>query len=172
MHLETNLQVIADMAEKREDENYKFRTYLKGSSKNIDAIVHKLNNHISTKIDCTTCGNCCKSYMISVTQADAEKLASHLQIPAKQFIASKLSVSEREDTENEMIFSDRPCSYLTDNKCTVYSARPATCAEFPHLHKDEFVSRLYSVISNYGVCPIVYNVYEELKLELNWIYNY
>ncbi|MBW1737720.1 MAG: hypothetical protein JRJ69_09220 [Deltaproteobacteria bacterium] len=50
--------------------------------------------------------------------------------------------------------------------CSHYELRPEACRSFPHLHKEEFVSRLMGVIQNYAVCPIIFNVYERLKNEL------
>ncbi|MBN1676299.1 MAG: hypothetical protein JXR37_34970 [Kiritimatiellae bacterium] len=40
------------------------------------------------------------------------------------------------------------------------------CRSYPHLHKKPFVARLTQAYSNCSVCPIVYNVYEELKKRL------
>ena len=37
---------------------------------------------------------------------------------------------------------------------------------FPHLHKEEFIFRLWGVVENCPICPIVFNVYEQLKDEL------
>lgn len=33
-------------------------------------------------------------------------------------------------------------------------------------NKEDFVFRLIGVVGNYDVCPIVFNVYEQLKAEL------
>ena len=41
---------------------------------------------------------------------------------------------------------------------------------FPHLDKEEFVTRLWAVVDNYSICPIVFNVYEILKDKL-WQHN-
>ena len=42
----------------------------------------------------------------------------------------------------------------------------ADCRSYPHLHKKEIISRLMGVVFNCSVCPIVFNVYEQMKLEL------
>jgi hypothetical protein len=63
MEIETNLKRIEQLAEENEDENWAFRSFLKQldiGRKDLDAIVHRINDEVSAQIDCTTCGNCCK----------------------------------------------------------------------------------------------------------------
>ncbi len=48
----------------------------------------------------------------------------------------------------------------------IMSYAPKTAGRFRIFNKEEFVFRLISVIQNYAVCPIVFNVYERLKNEL------
>jgi hypothetical protein len=72
------------------------------------------------------------------------------------------------DEEGDMHFKDLPCPFLIDKKCSVYDSRPDDCRSYPHLHKNEFLSRLFGVIDNYSICPIVFNVYEELKYKLHF----
>ena len=50
----------------------------------------------------------------------------------------------------------------------VYAHRPKDCHSYPHLHKKEFVFRLWGVVENCSICPIVFNVYEQLKDELRY----
>jgi hypothetical protein len=163
---ETNLAIIAALAEEREDENYDFRTFLKGHNcDEVDAIVHKLNDEISREIDCTQCGNCCKSLMVSILPEERHFFGEHFrmdqQAAAKKYLA--------EGTAGDTIMSNMPCVFLSENKCTVYENRFSDCREFPHLHKDNFTGRLFSVIGNYGMCPIIFNVMEALKEETGFI---
>ena len=63
MEIETNLDFIKDMGKKKKDENWKFRSYLKAldiQPSELNSIVHKINNEVSSQIDCTKCANCCK----------------------------------------------------------------------------------------------------------------
>ena len=78
--METNLNKIKIMAPKKENENWKFRTFIKGYENNekLDAIVHRLNNEISSKIDCTTCANCCKEIQPTFTKKILQKLQTTL----------------------------------------------------------------------------------------------
>jgi hypothetical protein len=43
---------------------------------------------------------------------------------------------------------------------------PKTAAHIPICNKHNIMGRLMSVVVNYAICPIVFNVYEGLKKEL------
>src|SRR5258708_4807841 len=61
-----------------------------------------------------------------------------------------------------------PCPMLNGNLCSIYADRPETCRTFPHLEKPNFISRLYGVIGAVSVCPIAFNVFEDLKNAVGW----
>lgn len=163
--METNLERIQALAEERDDENWEFRTYLKGKDGNqIDKRVHRLFEEVAAQIDCTACGNCCAVMWPTVTKADVERLASRFSMSPDAFEAEHVCEMEKDS----LALIGQPCHFLKDKRCTVYSDRPEVCRSYPHLHKPDFVFRLMGVVSNYGVCPIVFNVYERLKDELGW----
>lgn len=90
-------------------------------------------------------------------------------------LSIKLAMTERnikgyyiEMDDGEQYFQNLPCSFLKDKKCKIYNDRPEDCRSFPHLHKNDFTSRLWRVIDNYSFCPIVFNVFEKLKTELKF----
>jgi hypothetical protein len=63
MKVETDLKRIKEAAEKKENENWEFRSFLKGYDikvQELDSIVHGLFKEVSREIDCTACGNCCR----------------------------------------------------------------------------------------------------------------
>ena len=133
--LELDVDKIEELGRRRESENLRFRSYLKGQeSDKIDRIVHRLNQEISERIDCTTCGNCCRELKPCITDKDIDRLSKGLELA----------------------------------KDNIESDRPEDCRSFPHLHKESFISRLWGVIDNYSICPIVFNVFERLKIELNF----
>ena len=53
---------IKDEAEKREDENYKFRTYLKNHAdeEKLDEQFLEYHKELFADYDCSQCRNCCK----------------------------------------------------------------------------------------------------------------
>jgi uncharacterized protein len=165
--LQINLTAIATLAEEREDENYEFRSFLKMREEDkVDAVVHQLNDEITPMIDCTKCGNCCKSLMISITPPERSFFASHFNLPQLEANEKYLTQSAGGDT----IMNTMPCIFLADDKCTVYEQRFTDCREFPHLHKPGFTSHLFGMIMYYGKCPIVFNVMEALKIRMGFKY--
>ena len=132
----------------------------------IDPLVHALNKKVSEAIDCTTCGNCCRSLMINVEPGEPEILAIHLDIPLS--ILKEKFIEESQ--QGRMIVNTIPCHFLADNKCSIYPHRFNECREFPHLHKHGFVQRLPGTLLHYERCPIIFNVIEALKFSLNYKY--
>ncbi|MBI2938398.1 MAG: YkgJ family cysteine cluster protein [Thaumarchaeota archaeon] len=160
---ETDTSNIKVLSKRKEDENWEFRSFLKGCdipSEEIDRIVHKLYKEISSEIDCTICGNCCREVQPLLDEEDVERLSAGSGISIAQFKKQYL-VEDRES--NKHVFREKPCPFLRDNSCLYYGYRPKDCASYPHLHKDGFIFRLIDVIDNCSVCPIAFNVYEQLK---------
>jgi len=158
---------IKALSKEMEDENWKFRSYLKCSnmaSEEIDRIVHEVYDEISSRIDCRTCGNCCREVQPLLDDEDVERLSEGLGISTARFKAEYLIGDE---ASGKFVFKEKPCPFLSGNLCLYYDLRPKDCVSYPHLHKDGFVFRLIDVIHNCSICPIVFNVYEQIK-ELMW----
>lgn len=139
-------------------ENIFFKKHLRNfSSEKVDDLVHQLDKEISPQIDCTQCGNCCKKLEPELSSEEMVKLALVKNECPEQF-------------KNKYVLHDgkshflktKPCMFLKECKCTVYSSRPQACAGFPHLNLKDFKFRS-TFWSNYSLCPIVYNVIESLK---------
>ena len=168
MHIETDLNIIKNNSEIREEENFEFRFFLKGQdSDKIDKIVHKLYREVLEYIDCTKCANCCIELETCFTKEELDLLTKHLNIDTEEFI-NKSTKPDQFGDKDKFFLNSKPCKFLTDKKCTIYELRPEECNSYPYLHKDNFNSRLIGVIENYAICPIVYNVYELLKQEMNF----
>ena len=129
--------------------------------KEIDAIVHALNEQVSAQIDCTQCANYCKIMSPVLDEEDVATFAKGLGVSSEQLKSEYLV-----EHEDGLTFNAKPCPFLVDNKCSNYDHRPKACASYPHLHKSEFVSRTIRVVENCSVCPIAFNVFERLKDEL------
>lgn len=167
MKIETNLALIANAEFEKEEENLRFKDVLRGTNADIiDAEVQTLNNEITPQIDCTTCGNCCKTLMINVTPPEAENLARHLQLSEDVL---KERYIETSFTGERMIINAIPCHFLTGTACSIYEHRFAGCREFPGMHLPGFTSRLFTTFMHYGRCPIIYNVVEQLKIKTGFV---
>lgn len=166
MKLQKDPKRVAQLAREREDENWRFRSFLKASGLKIEAVDSVVLRHfedVSSRIDCRACGNCCRAILPVLSESDVERLASGLGISETELIDRFLVAKEGEGT---WTFNSRPCPLLSGKFCTAYESRPDDCRSFPHLHKDEFVFRTMQVVVNCLICPIVFNVFERLKEEL------
>lgn len=161
--MELNPDKIYRLAKEKEDENWDFRSFLKGCNDlTIDSIVHDLVKRVTSKIDCTKCGNCCVNIHPTLDNKDIKKMSKSLSISPESFNKEYVRI----DRKGQYILNQTPCPFLKNKKCTHYEARPSDCVSYPHLHKKEFIFRLMGVIDNTFICPIVFNVYEALKKEL------
>ena len=160
--LVTDREFIRESAELKGDENDAFRAFLQKEDGHIlDEKVHRLNEIITPQIDCTSCGACCRHLMINVTPEESITVAHHLQLTPAFFKEEYLE----ESLQGKLIMNTIPCSFLADSKCTIYGERFNECRAFPHLHEVNFKGRLFGTLIHYAMCPIIYNVVEELKIE-------
>lgn len=164
--LELNIEKIEQIRKMKENENLRFRTFLKGrDDKKVDRIVHRLNEEIEKQIDCTKCGNCCKTLRPCVTNKEIETLIAIDKVSREYF---NEHFTEQDDFEDIKYLKNTPCKYLSNKKCSIYDLRPLDCKSYPHIRKKQFNSRTLSMMGNYGICPIVFNVIESLKMEFEF----
>lgn len=161
----TDRNFIKQQAEIKEEENDAFRSFLKGfNAFELDEKVHEINNFVTPQIDCTVCGACCRQLMINVTAEENIEVADHLNISPQQFKDQYLE----ESMQGKLIINTIPCHFLADSKCTVYENRFTECRAFPHLHENNFKGRLFGTLVHYAMCPIIFNVIEQLKIEIGF----
>ena len=164
-YIETDLQKIAAFSADKVAENDRFRLFLQErDAEQIDLMVNRLDKKISSQVNCTECGNCCKSLMIMISDAEADNLSGHLNQSRADFDTRYLE----KGSNGLMIVNQMPCHFLADNKCTVYEHRFEGCKEFPALHIPGFKKRLFTTFMHYERCPIIFNVMEELKNEMTF----
>lgn len=159
---QTDLSFIAVAATEKEEENDHFLHSIRmHEDTELDNMAHMLNDEVSAAVDCTACGNCCKTLVINVTAEEVGSLANHLQLSEQD---TKEKYIE-ESLAGNCYINTMPCHFLADNKCTIYEARFTECRDFPHLHKNGFKARLSGTLMHYGRCPIIYNVIEGMKVK-------
>jgi len=157
----TDLHFISSEADRKASENEHFLDFIRSYPENLDATVQFLNASIEPRIDCTACGNCCRSLMINVEADEAERLAEYLELSPAEFKSKFLEGS----LQGQFVISAIPCHFLENNKCSIYEHRFGGCRSFPNLSLDGFANRIFGTLMHYGRCPIVYNVIEALKKE-------
>jgi Fe-S-cluster containining protein len=167
-----DLVQIRQQAEKKEDENYRFRQFLKFKCnlepEEIDEHVFAATRRVWAGIDCTQCANCCREVHPTFSEEEVNRLARRLDITRERFIETYLQRSEPYD-DNPWTTRTTPCPFLKDNLCSVYEDRPADCSGYPYLYEPEFISRTMGMIRRTFTCPIVYEVMEELKKSLGFL---
>jgi Fe-S-cluster containining protein len=160
-----DLALIEKYSRQNEYKNWRFRSYLKMLDGNkIDRLIIPIYKDVIKNIDCLACGNCCRALLPVVKNEDIKKLES-------EFSITKTEVCEKylmKDEENEFRLKGKPCIFLEANSCQIYRNRPKDCVSFPHIHKKGFTTRLIGMIENASICPIVFNVYEELKTAMRF----
>lgn len=163
--IQTDLAYIAAQADLKFSENENFRDFLRNRDFDLDTMVPALNAVIEAQVDCTQCGNCCRSLMINVTPAEATQLADRLGQPLEMVKKTFLE----ESSGGQLVINAIPCHFLDNNKCSIYADRFTDCRAFPNLDKPGFSQRIFATLMHYCRCPIIYNVMEELKLQTTFI---
>jgi uncharacterized protein len=160
-----DLNSIKELSGHKHDENIRFISFLKEHNTfRIDRIVKELSSYYSEKIDCTACANCCSCLRPILSEHDMDVMVKALQVPKAKF-RKEYTVT---DDDGDTMLRNLPCTFLAGRKCTIYESRPEDCRAYPHLDKKLFLERLYGIFENYAICPIVYNVIEELKVRLKF----
>jgi len=161
-----DLGQIRGLAQKKEDENWRFRDFLKRrcdlEPEEIDRHVFEITRRVRAGIDCSSCANCCREVKPTFSAKEINRLARRLGIERRQFIEAYLERTEG-DNENPWQTRTKPCPFLKENRCSVYEDRPADCSGYPYLYQPDFVSRTMAMMERTFTCPIVYEVMEDLK---------
>ena len=161
----TDLDYLKTYAQNKEEENDRFRNFVKEiNSDEVDELVQELDRKISPTISCTDCGNCCKSLMVCLKEKEADALSGHLNHSREKFDATYLE----KGSNGMMIMNQMPCHFLSNNKCTIYEYRFEGCREFPALHLPQFTRRLFTTFMHYDRCPIIFNVVEQMKDQMDF----
>jgi len=151
------------MANKKEKENFRFRKYLKNHAdeEELDKQFKTLHEKYFKIYDCKKCRNCCKELGISLDECELENICKYLKLNKDKFAKENLI-----QNYGEYSFKEHKCKFLDDNyNCKIDKCLPRTCKEYPYTNQEERLFSLYSIVSNASVCPVVYEILEELKKE-------
>lgn len=157
---------LAVLANRKEEENHRFRNYLKNHADNeeLDKQFKSLHEKYFKIYDCKKCRNCCKKIGISVNEDELNAICNYLKIGKEKF--SKDNLIER---YGEYSFKEHKCKFLEENNnCKIEKCLPRTCKEYPYTDKEERLFSLYSIVDNASICPVVYEILEDLKKEYNF----
>ncbi|MEN9524957.1 MAG: hypothetical protein RL447_1133 [Bacteroidota bacterium] len=146
------------------------RRFLTRISKNqprgLDARIRSLEPGVWKTVDCLSCANCCKTMTPTYTDADQKRISKYLGITVSAF--QKKYLERERGGDRDWMNRATPCKFLnlSDNKCRIYSVRPADCAGFPHLRKKFDV---YGHVHHQNVehCPATFELVRRLKESLS-----
>ncbi|HEX8461369.1 MAG TPA: YkgJ family cysteine cluster protein [Segetibacter sp.] len=147
--------------QKRSAEHQKqYKQFLQRADKNkVLKRLPDLNEEAFEKIDCLSCGNCCKNYSPRFKTTDIKRISKHLKMKEGSFIETYLDL----DTDGDYVAKTAPCPFLgADNYCSIYEDRPSDCARFPYTDEDVLLKRPQITQKNSTFCPIVHYVLEKL----------
>jgi uncharacterized protein len=155
------LQRIRVLSDANDLENHNFRAWLKNyAPDDIDDVVKVLSQKYFALIDCKECANCCRALELEFAEPELHTIATSMEQSLDEF-------KKRFVVEGIM----KPCPALKGNLCSIYEGRPGVCRSYPHLEKSGFIFRLYQVLDNIRICPIAFNVFEEVKVKVKWSKN-
>ncbi len=118
-----------------------------------------LHEEAFEKIDCLSCGNCCKNHSPRFKTTDIRRISKHLRMKESSFIDTYLKL----DNEGDYVVKSSPCPFLgSDNYCSIYEERPGDCARYPYTDEDVLLKRPQLTQTNSIVCPAVFYVLEKL----------
>ena len=147
-------------ARRYEDENTKFRTFLKNHADPdiLDKQFAALHNELFSGYDCCRYHNCCAQYSVSLSDEDIEKIAAFINLSKEDFISQYAC----EGDDGYVI--KPPCPFLeNDGSCRVQPCKPDECRGYPYTDQPDRISSLYGVIGFTEVCPVVFEIVQRLK---------
>ena len=155
---------VKEIDEKKIDENYRFRTFLKAHAdeETLDKQFKELHEKYFKTVDCSKCRNCCKKLGISMSEEELDNICEYYRLDKQKLKNTKLK-------EKYVEYVANPCPFLNeDNSCQIEECLPYSCREYPYTDKEERLESLLTVVQNSKICPVVYNIMEDLKK----IYNF
>lgn len=126
-------------------------------SEYVDNRVAVVGPQIEASVDCTRCAACCKILEPELSQNDLNRLAEIENLSPEVFTQRRTEISN----SGKVFLKSAPCRFLNCGACSIYSMRPESCADFPHLYRPHFLFRRL-IWEHYSMCPIVFNVVEHL----------
>ena len=160
---------VQNEAMQKENENYRFRAYLKGNAdaEELDSQFVRLHNELFANYDCNKCRNCCKKCRGTIPVEDAWRVALHLNMTEEKFVNLYLE----KDTEDEDEYQTKhiPCDFLMDDgNCKLGDFKPEGCKLYPFTNQPGRLFSLYSFLDAVSICPVAFEICERLKEEYNF----
>ena len=161
---------VAYYAKKNEKKNIRFRTWLKTHAEpaELDAHCQRLHKALFSDYDCSRCRNCCKQYHGLIPAEDIERDAAFLSLTVEEF-RDRFLAEEKEPGEDAYNTKSESCDFLQkDGTCLLNELKPESCKKYPYTDQQDRISSLFSFLSIISVCPVAYEIWEQLKMEYGY----
>lgn len=161
------IENLESLAKEKLDENFKFRAYLKNHAdqEELDAQFKQLHEKYFAMYDCSKCRNCCIKLKGTIPEDDLKRDAEYLKVTVNEFKNKYLS---DKPSNHEYDIKNCPCDFFDGKECVLGDCMPEACKAYPHTNKDNRLESMWSIVDNASICPVVYEIIEELKK----IYNF
>ena len=161
------IENLETLAKEKLDENFKFRTYLKNHAdpQELDVQFKQLHEKYFAMYDCSKCCNCCIKLKGTIPENDLKRDAEYLKVTINEF---KDKYLDDKPSNHEYDTKNCPCDFFDGKECILGDCKPESCKNYPHTNKDNRLASMWSIVDNVSICPVVYEIIEELKK----IYNF
>ena len=157
-------------AKRLEEQNYKFRAFLKNRAdvEELDEQFLALHKELFAGYDCCKCANCCRMCGIAIGYDELKSISAFLGLSESDFAAEYLTGTKETvggDAEKPYEFKAKPCAFLKDDgRCIIQDCKPEECSGFPYTDQPGRLWSLYGVIEYAEICPVVFEIVERLKI--------
>lgn len=165
-----DLDTIAARAGLQHNDTTAFRYYVELDERTdaaLDTLVAEIAQPIIDAIDCTACANCCRVLDVYLMASDVENLTLATGDRIETLEHTTIDRQRAAEVDEWGVLKHKPCTFLDDKLCSIYAHRPQSCRLYPTFTPD-FRWTLEDVFGGVGLCPIIYNVIERLKIVLQW----
>lgn len=157
-----DIERLKELAEEKYEDNVKFRTYLKNHAdpEVLDEQFKQLHDKYFSIYDCSKCRNCCKQLHATFKEKEIEERAKFLNITIEEFKNKYLKEGEIKGSYKT---KNCPCDFFDGNDCILKECKPEDCKTYPYTNKADRIFSLWGIVDNTAICPVVYEIVEELK---------
>ena len=153
-------EIFVNWEKKSVERGKRYKSFLKRvNQQKAISVLPDLHEQAFEKVNCLSCGNCCKGYSPRFKTPDIKRISRTLGLKESVFIEAYLKI----DNDGDYVLQNAPCPFLgADNQCSIYEERPSDCRRFPYTDEDVFIKRAAITLKNIDFCPAAYYVIEKL----------
>ncbi len=159
---------LKEYAKAHQAENKAFCFYLKEHAikEQLDEQFFHYHKEYFEQYDCNQCLNCCKELAPIFEGRELETLAKASGFDVEDI----LNVCEQVSYDSYQVMDEEQCPFLTEKGCCIPKKKPECCKDFPYTNQGNRMESLFGMLSLLPICPILYEIYEQLKKDYGFTY--